>query len=187
MRGIAPELESRVMPVGTYIGATPPLGEDGAKALIGNGMAAADVNWALDYFRVGADTRLLFGGRASYSTLPPPNLRGTMERRMCRVFPQLTGTPIERVWGGLVDISDNRAPHWGRLGANVYYAQGFSGHGVVVSGLAGRVIAEAIRGQSERLDAYARIPHRPFPGGRLLRTPMLVAAMAMFKLRDALW
>jgi gamma-glutamylputrescine oxidase len=187
MRGIAPELESRVMPVGTYIGATPPLGEDGAKALIGNGMAAADVNWALDYFRIGADTRLLFGGRASYSTLPPPNLRGTMERRMCRVFPQLTGTPIERVWGGLVDISDNRAPHWGRLGANVYYAQGFSGHGVVVSGLAGRVIAEAIRGQSERLDAYARIPHRPFPGGRLLRTPMLVAAMAMFKLRDALW
>jgi gamma-glutamylputrescine oxidase len=187
MHGIAPELESRVMPVGTYIGATPPLGEDGARALIGNGMAAADVNWALDYFRIGADTRLLFGGRASYSTLPPPNLRGTMQRRMRRVFPQLADVPIEQVWGGFVDISRNRAPHWGRLGANVYFAQGFSGHGVVVSGLAGRVIAEAIRGQAARLDAYARIPHRPFPGGRFLRTPMLVAAMAAFKLRDAMW
>jgi gamma-glutamylputrescine oxidase len=187
MRGIAPELESRIMPVGTYIGATPPLGEDAARALIANGMAAADTNWALDYFRIGADTRLLFGGRASYSTLPPPNLRGTMEKRMRRVFPQLAGTPIERVWGGWIDISRNRAPHWGRLGTNIYFAQGFSGHGVVISGLAGRVIAEAIRGQSERLDVYARIPHRKFPGGRMLRTPLLVAAMAWFKLRDALW
>jgi gamma-glutamylputrescine oxidase len=186
MHGIAPELESRVMPVGTYIGATPPLGENAARALIGNGMAAADVNWALDYFRIGADTRLLFGGRASYSTLPPPNLRGTMQKRMRRVFPQLADTPIERVWGGFVDISQNRAPHWGRLDSNLYFAQGFSGHGVVVSGMAGRVIAEAIRGQAARLDAYARIPHLPFPGGRLLRTPLLVAAMAWFKLRDAL-
>jgi len=187
MHGIAPELESRIMPVGTYIGATPPLGEEGARALIANGMAAADVNWALDYFRIGADTRLLFGGRASYSTLPPPNLRGTMERRMRRVFPQLARTPIERVWGGWIDISRNRAPHWGRLGQNIYFAQGFSGHGVVISGLAGRVIAEAIRGQSARLDVYARIPHHKFPGGRLLRTPLLVAAMAWFKLRDAMW
>jgi gamma-glutamylputrescine oxidase len=186
MEGIAPELESRVMPVGTYIGATPPLGQERARALIGNGMAAADVNWALDYFRIGADTRLLFGGRASYSTLPPPNLRGTMLRRMRRVFPQLADTPIERVWGGFVDISQNRAPHWGRIEPNVYFAQGFSGHGVVTSGLAGRVIAEAIRGQASRLDAYARIAHLPFPGGRLFRTPLLVAAMAWFKLRDAL-
>jgi len=185
--GIAPELESRVMPVGTYIGATAPLGEARARALISNGMAAADVNWALDYFRIGADTRLLFGGRASYSTLPPPNLRGTMQRRMRRVFPQLADVDIEQVWGGFVDISRNRAPHWGRLGANVYFAQGFSGHGVAATGLAGRVIAEAIRGQAGRLDAFARIPHRAFPGGRLLRTPLLVAAMATFKLRDALW
>jgi gamma-glutamylputrescine oxidase len=187
MEGIAPEIEAKVMPVGTYIGATPPLGEARARELIGNGMAAADVNWALDYFRIGADTRLLFGGRASYSTLPPPNLLGTMERRMRRVFPQLRDVPIERVWGGLVDISRNRAPHWGRLEPNIYFAQGFSGHGVAATGLAGRVIAEAIRGQAARLDAYARIPHRDFPGGRLLRTPLLVAAMAAFKLRDALW
>ncbi len=187
LRGVAPELESRVMPVGTYIGATTPLDQARARALIGNDMAVADVNWALDYFRLSQDHRLLFGGRASYSTLPPPHLRGTMTRRMRRVFPQLRDVEIEYVWGGYVDISLNRAPHWGRLGSNVYFAQGFSGHGVAATGLAGRVIAEAIRGQSERLDAFARIPHRPFPGGRTLRTPMLVAAMAWYKLRDALW
>ncbi|WP_141456211.1 FAD-binding oxidoreductase [Pseudoxanthomonas sp. z9] len=187
LRGVAPELESRIMPVGTYIGATTPLGEERARALIRNDMAVADVNWALDYFRLSRDHRLLFGGRASYSTLPPPNLRGTMARRMRRVFPQLADVDIEYVWGGYVDISLNRAPHWGRLAPNVYFAQGFSGHGVAATGLAGKVIADAIRGQAERLDAFARIPHRPFPGGRLLRTPMLVAAMAWYKLRDALW
>jgi gamma-glutamylputrescine oxidase len=184
---IAPELDAMIMPVGTYIGATEPLGEERLRALIGNGMAVADINWALDYFRPSADHRLLFGGRASYSTLPPPDLRGTLRRRMRRVFPQLADVELEHVWGGFVDISSNRAPHWGRLGNNVYFAQGFSGHGVAATGLAGRVIAEAIRGQSERLDVFARIPHLPFPGGRAFRTPLLVAAMAWYKLRDALW
>ena len=187
VQGIAPELDARIMPVGTYIGATEVLGAERAKALIRNDMAVADVNWALDYFRLSSDHRLLFGGRASYSTLPPPNLRGTMLRRMSRVFPQLSGVKLDYVWGGYVDISLNRAPHWGRLGSNVYFAQGFSGHGVAATGLAGRVIGEAIRGQAGRLDAFSRIAHRPFPGGRMFRTPMLVAAMAWFKLRDALF
>ena len=187
VHGIAPELDARVMPVGTYIGATTPLGAQRARELIRNDMAVADTNWALDYFRLSSDHRLLFGGRASYSTLPPPGLAGVMTRRMRRVFPQLADVGFEQVWGGLIDISLNRAPHWGRLGDNVYFAQGFSGHGVAATGLAGQVIAEAIRGQAGRLDAFARIPHRPFPGGRALRTPLLVAAMAWFKLRDALW
>ena len=187
VHGIAPELDAKIMPVGTYIGATAPLGEALARDLIRNDMAVADVNWALDYFRLSADHRLLFGGRASYSTLPPPDLAGTLRRRMTRVFPRLAGIEMEYVWGGYVDISLNRAPHWGRLGQNIYYAQGFSGHGIAATGLAGRILAEAIRGQAGRLDAFARIPHRDFPGGRLLRTPLLVAAMAWFKLRDALF
>ncbi|WP_082112806.1 NAD(P)/FAD-dependent oxidoreductase [Pseudoxanthomonas suwonensis] len=187
LRGVAPELESRVMPVGTYIAATAPLGVERARALIRNDMAVADVNWALDYFRLSRDHRLLFGGRASYSSWPPPNLRGVMRRRIHNVFPQLDDMPIEYLWGGYVDISLNRAPHWGRLAPNVYFAQGFSGHGVASTGLAGRLIAEAIRGQSERLDLFAKIPHAPFPGGRALRTPLLVLAMAWYKLRDALW
>ena len=187
VHGIAPELDDKIMPVGTYIGATEPLGEARAKALISNDMAVADVNWALDYFRLSADHRLLFGGRASYSTLPPPNLSGTLRRRMTRVFPALEGVKMDYVWGGYVDISLNRAPHWGRLGRNVYFAQGFSGHGIAATGLAGRIMAEAIRGQAGRLDVFSRIQHRNFPGGRALRTPMLVAAMAWFKLRDALF
>ncbi len=187
LRGIAPELESRVMPVGTYIGATMPLGEERARSLIRNDMAVSDVNWALDYFRLSRDHRLLFGGRASYSALPPPGLRGVMAWRMHRVFPQLRDVSLEYVWGGYIDITRNRAPHWGRLTPNVYFAQGFSGHGVASTGLAGEVIAAAIAGQSQRLDAFARIPHHPFPGGRALRMPLLVAAMSWYKLRDALW
>ena len=109
-----------------------------------------------------------------------------MRRRLARVFPQLGRVGFDYLWGGLIDISFNRAPHFGRLGDNVYFAQGFSGHGVAATGLAGRVIAEAILGQAQRLDVFARIPHRPFPGGRALRMPLLVAAMAWYKLRDAI-
>jgi len=188
VKGVAPELDRKIMPVGTYIGATAPLGAGLARELIRDDMAVADTNWALDYFRLSADHRLLFGGRASYSNLQPPNLRWVMRRRMRRVFPQLSEVDFEYLWGGVIDISLNRAPHWGRIGHNnVYFAQGFSGHGVNVTGLAGKLIAEAVRGQAERLDVFARIGHRDFPGGRALRTPLLVAAMAWYKLRDALW
>ena len=187
LQGIAPELESRIMPIGTYVGATPVLGAERAQALIRNDMAVADANWALDYFRLSRDHRLLFGGRASYSSLPPPGLRGLMQRRMQKVFPQLRGVGFEYLWGGYVDITRNRAPDWGRLTPNVYFAQGFSGHGVAATGLAGQLIAEAIAGQSSRLDVFARIPHRGFPGGRALRMPLLVAAMSWYRLRDALW
>lgn len=188
VKGVAPALDRRIMPVGTYIAATPPLGAERARALIRNDMAVADTNWALDYFRLSADHRLLFGGRASYSNLEPPNLRWVMTRRMRAVFPQLADVGFDYLWGGTIDISFNRAPDWGRLGrGNVYYAQGFSGHGLAASGLAGRVIAEAVRGTAERLDVFAKIHHRDFPGGRALRTPLLVAAMGWYKLRDALW
>ncbi|MBO9857835.1 FAD-binding oxidoreductase [Xanthomonas sp. A1809] len=187
LRGIAPTLEQRIMPVGTYVGATPPLGQARARALIANDMAVADTNWALDYYRLSADHRLLFGGRASYSSRPPAGLQRLMTQRMHTVFPQLHDVPLETLWGGYVDISRNRAPHWGRLAPNLYFAQGFSGHGVAATGLAGQVIAEAIAGQSRRLDVFERIPHRPFPGGQRLRTPLLVAAMSWYRLRDALW
>jgi gamma-glutamylputrescine oxidase len=187
LRGIAPELESRVMPVGSYIAVSEELGAERIRQLFGNGMAVADTNWALDYFRPTSDHRLLFGGRASYSTLPPPNLPGVMRRRIARVFPRLGAVKLDYVWGGMIDISLSRAPHWGRLGDNLYYAQGFSGHGLNTTQLAGQLIAEAIQGQSERIDVFSRLRHLPFPGGRWLRTPLLVAAMAWYKLRDALW
>ena len=187
LQGIAPELEMRMMPVGTWIGATAPLGAERARALIRNDMAVADVNWALDYFRLSRDHRLLFGGQASYSALPPPGLRRVMTRRMRAVFPQLADVELDYLWGGYIDITRNRAPHWGRLTPNIYFAQGFCGHGVVSTGLAGDVIAEAIAGQAQRLDVFERIAHHRFPGGTALRRPLLVAAMSWYKLRDLLW
>lgn len=182
---LAPAIRSRIMPVGTYIIATAPLG-DRANTLIRNDMAIADCNFVLDYFRLSADRRLLFGGLVSYSTLPPPNLQAALRRRMRRVFPQLADVAITHAWGGFVAITSNRAPHFGRIADNIYFAHGYSGHGLALTGLAGKLLAEAIAGTAERFDVFTRIQHTPFPGGRLLRTPLLVLAMAYFRLRDLL-
>lgn len=196
LQGLAPALESRVMPVGTYIVASAPLDPALAAALIPSGAAVCDTNFVLDYFRPTVDQRLLYGGRVSYSTATPINLASSMQRRMARTFPQLKDTAVEYSWGGFVDISMNRAPDFGRLSdrladtapgwRNVYYLQGFSGHGLALTGLAGKLVAEAIAGDAERFDTFARIRHHPFPGGRLLRMPALVAGMAYYRLRDML-
>jgi gamma-glutamylputrescine oxidase len=105
---------------------------------------------------------------------------------MLRVFPQLADTRVEFNWGGLVDITMNRAPHFGRLAPNVYFLQGFSGHGVALAGIAGELLGEAIAGTAERFDVFARIPHYNFPGGSVLRRPALVLAMLYYRLRDLL-
>jgi len=182
---IAP-LRNKIMPVGTYIVATESLDEGLARSLIRNNMAVADINFVLDYFRLSADHRLLFGGRVSYSTIPPPSLSHSIRARMLTVYPQLEGVDIEYAWGGNVAITANRAPHFGRLDGNIFFAQGFSGHGIVLTGFAGKLLAEAVAGTAERLDVFARIPHMPFPGGRLFRMPALVLAMAWYRLRDML-
>jgi gamma-glutamylputrescine oxidase len=183
---MAPELARRIMPVGTYIVGTEPLDAALTASLIPTKSAVCDSNFVLDYFRFSADNRMLFGGRVSYSTMTPPNLRTDMHKRMTLVFPQLADAKVEYAWGGFVDITMNRAPDFGRTAANVYYLQGFSGHGVALTGMAGKIVAEAISGQAERLDLMARIPHHDFPGGRMLRTPALVLGMAWYRLRDAL-
>ena len=187
LEGIAPSLERHIMPVGTYMSATPVLGTKVAQGLIRNGMAVADNDWVLDYFRLSHDHRLLFGGGASYSALPPRGLQQTMRRRMWQVFPQLRGVDLEHVWGGYVDITPSRAPHWGRLTPVIYYAQGFSGHGVAAANLAGQVLAQAVAGQAGRLDLFERLPQQRFPGGRLLRRPLLVAMMSAVKLLNLIW
>jgi gamma-glutamylputrescine oxidase len=183
---LAPGIRPRIMPVGTYIGATPPLAPALARSLLPTRAAVCDTQFVLDYFRLSHDDRLVFGGRVSYSTLAPPGLAAAMRRRMVAVFPQLEGVPIERAWGGFVDITMNRAPDFGRLAPDVYYLQGFSGHGLALTQIAGRLVAEAIAGESARLDVFSRLRHLPFPGGAALRMPMLVLAMLWFRMRDAL-
>lgn len=182
----APALAKRIMPVGTYIVATEALGESAARALLPEDTAVTDINWVLDYFRRSADHRLLFGGRVSYSGLDPFNTAQATRARMLNVFPQLRGVRIDYTWGGYVDITLNRAPDFGRLGPDVYYLQGFSGHGIALTGLAGKLVAEAIAGSAERFDVFAKIPHQGFPGGVLLRRPALVLAMLYYRLRDLL-
>ncbi len=180
-----PKLRGRIMPVASYIIATEPLGENRARALIRDGEAVANTNFIVDYFRLSRDWRMLFGGRASYSTLEPADLGAYMRPRMTAVFPQLANVKIDHAWGGLIAITSNRFPDCGRLSPTVYYAHGYSGQGVALSGLYGKLMAEAIRGQAERFDLLARIKHTNFPGGPI-RTPMLVAAMMYYRLRDAL-
>ncbi|HVC29592.1 MAG TPA: FAD-binding oxidoreductase [Steroidobacteraceae bacterium] len=182
----APALTAKIMSVGTHIIATEPLGAERARRLIANNAAVSDMNWVLDYFRRSADHRLLFGGRVSYSGLSAFEAPGATRARMIRVFPQLAAARVDYSWGGHVDITLNRAPHFGRLAPNVYFLQGFSGHGIALTGIAGKLAAQAIAGQAERFDVFARIPHRDFPGGAALRRPALVLAMLYYRLRDIL-
>ena len=184
--GVLPQVHPRIMPVGTYIIGTAPLAPELCQRLIPNNAAVCDNNFALDYFRFSADLRLLFGGRVSYTTMTPPRLQAVMQQRMAAIFPELASVPVEFVWGGFVDISMNRAPDFGRMGNNIYYLQGFSGHGVALTGLAGQLVAEAVAGQAGQFDVFARLRHHNFPGGPMLRTPVLALGMLWHRLRDAL-
>jgi gamma-glutamylputrescine oxidase len=182
---LAPALARKIIGVGTYIVATEPLGAERAAALIRNNAAVTDINWVIDYFRLSEDHRLLFGGRVSYSGLDPLGTLRATRSRMLKVFPQLADVSIDHVWGGYVDITQSRAPNFGRLNG-AYFLQGFSGHGIALTGIAGKLLAEAIAGSSERFDVFARIPHHDFIGGPLLRRPSLVLAMLWYRLRDLL-
>lgn len=183
---LAPQLQSRIMAVGTCIVATESLGAARAQALITNNAAVADMNWVLDYFRRSADHRLLFGGRVTYAGFDPDRIAAATRGRMTQVFPQLRDVKLEFAWGGHVDITRNRAPDFGRLNPDVYYLQGFSGHGIALTGMAGKLVSEAIAGTAGRFDVFARIPHDAFPGGPALRRPALVLAMMYYRIRDLL-
>jgi gamma-glutamylputrescine oxidase len=183
---LVPELAAKLMNIGTYIATTHPLGAERAASLIRNQAAVADMNWILDYFRVLADTRLLFGGRVSYSGIDPFDSSRVLRRRIATVFPQLTDARVEYAWGGYLDITPNRAPHFGRLAPGAWFIQGLSGHGMVISGIAGKLASQAIAGSAERFDLFSRIKHVDFPGGPWLRRPALVLAMLWFRLLDLL-
>ncbi len=183
---IAPQLQARIMTVGTCMVASEPLGAERAQALITNNAAVADMNWVLDYFRRSADHRLLFGGRVTYAGFDPDRIAAATRKRMVLVFPQLKDVNVEFAWGGEVDITRNRAPDFGRLNPEVYYLQGFSGHGIALAGMAGKLVSEAIAGDAARFDVFARIPHGGFPGGQALRRPALVLAMLYYRIKDLL-
>jgi gamma-glutamylputrescine oxidase len=167
--GLEPRIAGKIMPINNFVLATAPLGEAGARALIRDDVAVSDTKFVVDYYRLSADRRLLFGGGETYSSRFPRDLKGFV-----------------RAWGGTLAITLNRLPCFGRLGADTFYAQGYSGQGVAIASLAGKLIAEAVAGTAERFDVFARIPKPSFPGGTLLRWPGLVAGMLYYSLRDKL-
>jgi len=178
-------LYRRIMPVASYVLTTDPLGEKGVQATLPGDDAVSDTNFIVDYFRLTEDRRMLFGGRASYSQIRPRDLFAFMRPRLLRVFPQLADARLDYCWEGNIGITVDRMPDIGRLDGDVWYAQGYSGQGVALAGMYGKILAEAIAGQAERFDLMARFRHPPFPGGKL-RTPMLALAMLWYRLRDAL-
>ncbi|GHC19881.1 NAD(P)/FAD-dependent oxidoreductase [Aidingimonas halophila] len=184
--GLVPELDGRIMRAANYMIATEPLGEARAAKVLPQNDALSDANFVLDYYRLSGDRRLIYGGEVSYNGREPKHLQERMETKIAHLFPVLGGARIDYRWGGDVAITLNRAPDFGRLEGNLYYAQGYSGHGMALAGLAGQLLAETIAGQAERFDVFAAMPHRRFPGGRWLRTPLLVLATNFYKLRDRL-
>ncbi|MCB1395009.1 MAG: FAD-binding oxidoreductase [Rhodobacter sp.] len=181
---LEPTVAARVMPINNYIAATRPMSDAERAGVIRQNHAVADTKFVINYFRFSDDNRLLFGGTESYGYRFPADIAGKVRRPMEEIFPQLKGIEITHAWGGTLGISFNRMPHFARLAGNVLTASGFSGHGVAMGTLGGKLMAEAIAGQAERFDLMASVPSPAFPGGASLRWPLLVAAMLWFSLRD---
>lgn len=182
LAGLAPEVEARVMPINNFIVATEPLGERAA-GVLSRPVAVADSRFVVNYWRLSADNRLLFGGGESYGWRFP-DIAATVRRPMLRIYPQLRDVRIDHAWGGTLAITMNRMPCFRRVAPNILSASGYSGHGVALATMAGRVLAEAVAGQAGRFDLMAGLPQPRFPGGVALRWPMLVLAMTWYSLRD---
>ncbi|WP_330986175.1 MULTISPECIES: FAD-binding oxidoreductase [Enterobacterales] len=183
---VEPELAKRSMPCGTQVLTTEPLGKDVARSLIPKNYCVEDCNYLLDYYRLTADNRLLYGGGVVYGARDPADIERLVMPNLLKTFPQLKGVKIDYSWTGNFLLTLSRLPQVGRLDNNIYYSQGCSGHGVTYTHLAGRLIAELLRGDAERFNAFANLPHYPFPGGRTFRIPFTAMGAAYYSLRDRL-
>ena len=189
LNDLNPQLSGKVLPAGSYIIATEPLSEAQAANLLPQNMAVCDQRVTVDYFRLSADRRLLFGGACHYSGRDPQDIGAYMRPKMLKVFPQLADVKIDYQWGGMIGIGANRLPQIGMLAdqPNVYYAQAYAGHGLNATHLAGKLLAEAISGQQQgRFDLFAQVPHITFPGGKHLRSPLLALGMLWHRFKELL-
>lgn len=184
--GLDGQVAKKVMPINNFIVATEPLDDNFAKDLIRYNHAVADSKFVINYFRLSDDNRMLFGGGESYGYRFPSDIAAVVRKPMAQIFPQLKDVKIDYAWGGTLGITMNRMPHFARLAGNVLTASGYSGHGVAMATLGGKIVAEAIAGQAEKFDVMASVPTQVFPGGARLRTPLLIAAMLWYSLRDRL-
>ncbi|MEX0368753.1 MAG: NAD(P)/FAD-dependent oxidoreductase [Ruegeria sp.] len=179
------KVAARVMPINNFIAATEPLGEDAVQVLTRD-VAVADTKFVVNYFRLSADKRLLFGGGESYGYRFPADIAAKVRKPMAEIFPHLQDVKIDYAWGGTLGITMRRMPYLARVAPNILSASGYSGHGVGTATHAGQLMALAIQGQAEGFDTFSRVPALPFPGGPALRSPLLVLAMTWYALRDRL-
>ena len=179
-----PNIANKILPAGSYIIATQPLSDDIHKKLLPGNHAVCDMKIDLDYFRLSADKRLLFGGMCNYSGRDPKDIKAALYPKMLKVFPELDGISIDHQWGGMIGIGANRLPQIGRLSDNIFYAQAYSGHGVNVTHMAAKLLAEAIHGESDRIKYFEQVKHFAFPGGQYLRSPLLALGMMYHKMLD---
>lgn len=186
LNGLIPKLEAKAIPCGTQVIATEPLPEAVQKRLLPKGNCVEDCNYLLDYFRLSGDGRLIYGGGVTYGAREPSKIESLIVPNMLKTFPELKGVDVDYAWTGNFLLTLMRLPQLGRIGSNIFYAQGYSGHGVTCSHLAGKVISDAIRGQAERLDVFASLPQYNFPGGRLLRIPLTAMGAWYYNVRDQL-
>ncbi len=176
----------KIMPINNFVLATEPLGEERARQLIRDDCCMSDTLFVVNYWKLSRDWRLLFGGGESYSSRFPSDIEGLVRKRMLQTYPDLDNVKVDYAWGGTLAITMSRMPDFGRLADNVFYAQGYSGHGVPIATLAGKLLAEAISGTAERFDVMAGVRTPTFPGGTLLRWPGLVLAMSWHAMLDRL-
>lgn len=185
MKGLAP-LRRVSMTATAHMIATEPLSETRVKQIMTRDIAVIDSRFIMDYYRFSSDRRLLFGGNCNYSDREYAGEDMRLRERMTTLFPLLKMTRIDHCWRGPLDLTMNRIPHLGRLTPQIYYAHGFGGQGAILTHILGKIMAEAVAGTAERFDVFARLPHRHFPGGDLLKRPLFVAAMTWYRLRDLL-
>ncbi len=183
---LLPELAAKAMPCGTQVLTTEPLDPELAAELLPQDYCVEDCNYLLDYYRLTSDKRMIYGGGVVYGARDPEDIERIIRPKMLKTFPMLKDVKVEYTWTGNFLLTLSRLPQVGRIGDNIYYSQGCSGHGVTYTHVAGRVLAEALRGQAERFDAFASLPHFPFPGGRLFRVPFTAMGAFYYDLRDKL-
>ncbi len=183
---LEPRTAGRIMPINNYVLATEPLGEGLARKLIRDDSSMSDSLFVINYWKLSADNRLLFGGGETYSRRFPADIGSFVQKYMLRIYPELANTAIDFGWGGTLAITMNRMPDFGRLSSKIFYAHGYSGHGVPTATLAGKLLSEVISGTAERFDVMANVPSPQFPGRTLLRWPGLVAGMLFYSIRDRL-
>jgi glycine/D-amino acid oxidase-like deaminating enzyme len=180
------KLRDIMFPVNSFIIATEPLSEELVAQINPQDLAVCDPNFVLEYFRLSADKRLLFGGRFNYFDFDPDIIKKNLQPRMVKIYPQLADIGIDYAWGGTIGVPINRVPQLGRISSNIFYCQGYSGHGVNVTHLAGQVMADAVAGTVERFDLFANVKPFIIPGAHLLSKPMVSLGMLYYWIKDRL-